>query len=54
VLNLNGDYLLWHSIASELLAGLTDAERDEIFGDNASSFYRLDFQGNSTAHLERN
>jgi L-fuconolactonase len=54
VLNLNGDYLLWHSIASELLAGLTDAERDEIFGDNASSFYRLDFQGNSTEHLERN
>lgn len=41
VLNLNGDYLLWHSIATELLASLSDAERDAVFGGNAAAFYRL-------------
>jgi L-fuconolactonase len=41
VLNLNGDYLLWHSIATLLLAQLSDAERDAIFGGNAAAFYRL-------------
>ncbi|MDE1181989.1 amidohydrolase family protein [Paraburkholderia sp.] len=41
VLDLNGDYLLWHSVASTLLAALTDAERDAIFGLNAMAFYRL-------------
>jgi len=41
VLNLNGDYLLWHSIATELLASLSDAERDAVFGANAAAFYRL-------------
>ncbi|CAD6517796.1 amidohydrolase family protein [Paraburkholderia sabiae] len=41
VLNLNGDYLLWHSIATLLLSSLADGERDAIFGDNAAAFYRL-------------
>ncbi|WP_087732335.1 amidohydrolase family protein [Paraburkholderia piptadeniae] len=41
VLNLNGDYLLWHSIATLLLAQLSDAERDAVFGGNAAAFYRL-------------
>ena len=41
VLNLNGDYLLWHSVANTLLAGLSDAERDAVFGANAATFYRL-------------
>jgi L-fuconolactonase len=41
VLNLNGDYLLWHSVANTLLAGLSDAERDAVFGANAAAFYRL-------------
>ncbi|MBN3752508.1 amidohydrolase family protein [Paraburkholderia sp. Tr-20389] len=41
VLNLNGDYLLWHSIATLLLSSLADAERDAIFGGNAAAFYRL-------------
>jgi L-fuconolactonase len=41
VLNQNGDYLLWHSVANTLLAGLSDAERDAMFGANAATFYRL-------------
>jgi L-fuconolactonase len=41
VLNLNGDYLLWHSVANTLLAELSDAERDAVFGANAAAFYRL-------------
>jgi L-fuconolactonase len=41
VLNLNGDYLLWHSVANTLLAGLSDGERDAVFGANAVAFYRL-------------
>ncbi|CAB3761102.1 amidohydrolase family protein [Paraburkholderia solisilvae] len=41
VLNLNGDYLLWHSIATTLVAALSDAQRDAIFGANATAFYRL-------------
>jgi L-fuconolactonase len=41
VLNLNGDYLLWHSIATLLMSSLSDAERDAIFGGNAAAFYRL-------------
>jgi L-fuconolactonase len=41
VLNLNGDYLLWHSIATLLLSSLADALRDAIFGDNAAALYRL-------------
>ncbi|WP_233837306.1 amidohydrolase family protein [Paraburkholderia sp. ZP32-5] len=41
VLELNGDYLLWHSVASTLLGSLNDAERDAVFGDNAAAFYRL-------------
>jgi L-fuconolactonase len=41
VLNLNGDYLLWHSVATTLLAALSDAEREAVFGANAAAFYRL-------------
>ncbi|HWT34682.1 MAG TPA: amidohydrolase family protein, partial [Paraburkholderia sp.] len=41
VLNLNGDYLLWHSIATLLLSSLSDDERDAVFGGNAAAFYRL-------------
>jgi L-fuconolactonase len=41
VLNLNGDYLLWHSVANSLLAGLSDAQREAVFGANAAAFYRL-------------
>ncbi|MGV2287793.1 amidohydrolase family protein [Trinickia sp. YCB016] len=41
VLNLNGDYLLWHACANALVADLSDGERDAIFGGNASAFYRL-------------
>jgi L-fuconolactonase len=41
VLNLNGDYLLWHSVANTLLAALSDPEREAIFGANAGAFYRL-------------
>lgn len=41
VLDLNGDYLLWHSVANTLLAALPDPEREAIFGANAAAFYRL-------------
>jgi L-fuconolactonase len=41
VLDLNGDYLLWHSVATTLLASLSDAERAAVFGENAAAFYRL-------------
>jgi L-fuconolactonase len=41
VLNLNGDYRLWHSIAVTLLGALPDAQRDAVFGTNAAAFYRL-------------
>jgi L-fuconolactonase len=41
VLEQNGDYLLWHSVASTLLASLGDSERDAVFGGNAARFYRL-------------
>ncbi|WP_109484032.1 amidohydrolase family protein [Paraburkholderia sp. C35] len=41
VLNLNGDYLLWHSVATQLLAALSEDERTGVFGGNATAFYRL-------------
>ncbi|MGF6781286.1 amidohydrolase family protein [Paraburkholderia sp. GAS334] len=41
VLNMNGDYLLWHSVTNTLLASLSDAARDAIFGANARAFYRV-------------
>ncbi|WP_421031473.1 amidohydrolase family protein [Paraburkholderia kururiensis] len=41
VLNLNGDYLRWHDAAQTLLAGLSAAQRDAVFGGNAAAFYRL-------------
>jgi L-fuconolactonase len=42
VLNLNGDYARWLDAAETLLAGLSEAERDAIFGGTASVFYGLD------------
>ncbi|WP_233872789.1 amidohydrolase family protein [Paraburkholderia adhaesiva] len=41
VLNLNGDYERWHTCAQHLLAPLSDAEREAVFGANAAAFYRL-------------
>lgn len=41
VLNLNGDYLLWHAVAHALLPSLSDAESAAVFGGNAAVFYRL-------------
>jgi L-fuconolactonase len=41
VLDLNADYLLWHSVSNVLLASLGDDERDAVFGGNAAAFYRL-------------
>jgi L-fuconolactonase len=42
VLNLNGDYAAWMATAEQLLAGLSDTEREAIFGGTASVFYGLD------------
>jgi L-fuconolactonase len=41
VLDLNGDYLLWHAVSTTLLASLSDAEREAVFGGNAAAFYRI-------------
>jgi L-fuconolactonase len=41
VLNLAGDYARWHSVTTELLSGLSQAERDDIFGGTAARFYGL-------------
>ncbi|MDR5824278.1 amidohydrolase family protein [Caballeronia sp. LZ043] len=41
VLNLNGDYAVWHATASRLTAHLDKAAQDAIFGANAQNFYRL-------------
>jgi L-fuconolactonase len=41
VLNLNGDYLDWNSVAKLLLASLSGVERDAVFGGNAKEFYRV-------------
>lgn len=41
VIDLNGDYLHWHAVSNTLLASLSDAERDAVFGGNATAFYRL-------------
>ena len=41
VLELNGDYLLWHSVSATLLASLSDDEREAVFGGNAAAFYRI-------------
>jgi L-fuconolactonase len=43
VLNLNGDYARWLDAAETLLAGLSAAEREAIFGRTASVFYGLDY-----------
>jgi L-fuconolactonase len=42
VLNLNGDYATWLAAAEWLLDGLSDTEREAIFGGAASVFYGLD------------
>ncbi len=42
VVNLNGDYASWRGAAETLLAGLSDSEREAIFGRSASVFYGLD------------
>ncbi|AOK38710.1 amidohydrolase family protein [Burkholderia cenocepacia] len=40
-LNLNGDYIQWHSVAKSLLEELTESERSAVFATNAIAFYRL-------------
>ncbi len=42
VLTTRQDYATWWDWAHALLAQLTPAERDAVFGTNASAFYRLD------------
>jgi L-fuconolactonase len=41
VLNLNGSYAGWSAATDELLAGLSGAAREHIFGDTAKAFYKL-------------
>jgi L-fuconolactonase len=42
VVNLNGSYATWMTTAETLLSGLSDAEREAIFGGTARVFYGLD------------
>jgi L-fuconolactonase len=42
VLTLAASYAEWVEAGDELLAGLTQGERDAIYGDNARRFYDLD------------
>jgi L-fuconolactonase len=42
VLNLNGSYVAWMTAAETVLGGLSDDEREAIFGGTASVFYGLD------------
>ncbi len=42
VLTLAASYAEWVEAGDELLAGLTQAERDAIYGGNARRFYDLD------------
>lgn len=44
VLNLCGDYKGWREVAAVLLAGLSEAERAEIYGGTANRFYGLGMQ----------
>jgi L-fuconolactonase len=41
VLDLNGEYGQWFAVANALLAPLSDAQREAVFGGNATAFYRL-------------
>jgi len=41
VLTHNGDYLGWFAAAQVLTAGISDAERDQVFGGAAAAFYGL-------------
>ena len=42
VLTLAASYAEWVEAGDELLAGLTQVERDAIYGGNARRFYDLD------------
>jgi L-fuconolactonase len=42
VLNLASNYCSWHDVTSELLSGLSDQDRAQIFGGTAARFYGLD------------
>lgn len=42
VLTHNGDYLGWFAAAETLTAGLSDAERKQVFGGTAAAFYGLE------------
>lgn len=41
VVTMNGSYQRWNAAAHALLKGLTEEQRDAVFGGNAISFYRL-------------
>lgn len=41
VLNLAGSYGQWHAASSELLAGLSPLEQEQIMGTNAATFYGI-------------
>ncbi|AIO30650.1 amidohydrolase family protein [Burkholderia cenocepacia] len=44
-LNLNGDYIQWHSAMKNLLDALSESERSAVFATNAAAFYRLQKDG---------
>jgi L-fuconolactonase len=41
VLTENGDYLVWLAAAEALTAGLSDADRTQMFGGTAANFYGI-------------
>jgi L-fuconolactonase len=41
VLNVAGNYRDWFAIAQTLTAGLSDVERNAIFGGTAQAFYGI-------------
>jgi L-fuconolactonase len=45
VLLLSSDYMAWWQASTTLLQGLSETERDQIFGGNAEAFYRLPSTG---------
>jgi L-fuconolactonase len=42
VCNLASDYNKWHDTAQDLIHGLSDADRQLVFGGTATKFYRLE------------
>jgi L-fuconolactonase len=42
VLTQNGDYLGWLAAVETLTAGLSQAEKDRIFGGTAAAFYGIE------------